>query len=51
MRLIPQSSVMSAMVILDRGFWASSFFSDAASARLVICDMSVRLLPYSCSIP
>ena len=32
MRFMPQSSVMSAIVILDRGFWASSFFSDAARA-------------------
>lgn len=29
---------MSAIVILDRGFWASSFYSDAARARLVSLD-------------
>src|SRR5699024_6263896 len=45
MRFMPQSSVMSAIVILDRGFRASSFFSDAARARLVSWD--IRLPPFT----
>ena len=39
MRLIPQSSVMSVTVILSSGRFASRFFSDASSARFVICDI------------
>ena len=43
MRLTPQSSVISDTVIRSRGFSSSSFFSDSASARLVICDMGALL--------
>jgi len=38
---MPQSSVISLMVILLRGFCSSRFLSDASSARLVTCDMAV----------
>ena len=37
---MPQSSARSFMVILLSGLVRSTFFSDASSARLVICDMS-----------
>ena len=36
MRLIPQSSASSLMVILSRGFVRSSFFKAASSASFVI---------------
>lgn len=37
---MPQSLARSFMVILLSGLVRSTFFSDASSARLVICDMS-----------
>ena len=43
---MPQSSVMSVTVILLKGFWSRRCFSDADSARLVICDIG----PSSCRI-
>lgn len=46
MRLTPQSSVISATVILVSGFFSSRFFSDCSKARFVICDISVVHLRY-----
>ena len=43
MRLMPQSSAISLMVILFSGFCSSRCFSDASSARLVTCDMAALL--------
>ena len=39
MRLIPQSSAISLIVILVSGFLSSKFFSDCSNARFVTCDM------------
>ena len=52
---MPQSSVMSRMVILSSGFLVIIFFSDAASAFLVMLDMgasscSMSLAPMYCTI-
>ena len=51
MRLMPQSSVMSAMVILPRGFTSRRRLSDSSSARLVsLLDMGPpdgRFSPYT----
>ena len=39
MRLIPQPSVMSAMVIFESGRARSRLFSDSARALFVFCGM------------
>ena len=46
MRLIPQSSASSLMVILSRGFVRSSFFKAASSASFVILAIACPPLFY-----
>ena len=48
MRLTPQSSVMSAIVILVSGFCSSSRFSDASSACFVMLDITRSSSPAAC---
>ena len=50
MRLIPQSSVKSAIVILSNGFFFKSSFKDASSASLVVFDISFSNLFRFCCL-
>ena len=50
MRLMPQSSARSLIVIFVSGFFKSRFFSDCSIARLVTCDMSAFLLYAGASV-
>ena len=50
MRLIPQSSVRSAIVILSNGFFFKSSFKDASSASLVVFDISFSHLFLFCCL-
>src|SRR5699024_10214640 len=44
MRLMPQSSVMSRMVILSRGFFSSICFRDSSRACFMVFGILLRLL-------
>ncbi len=50
MRLIPQSSAISLIVTLSKGFSNKRCFKDSSRAFFVVCDI-ICLFPIQCSTP